>query len=208
MCKSVAWLYNWDQNHSKRHFWQDSIMGSTTVCEMGHGPYSWNSEIYGDNIYEHYSISSLFWVQFSWSLSYKYHPGAVSIWRCRLASIGITMLKIRRSGDRLIFNMGIPYLERLSLYWDGALRSLCIADDCNTDADCLHGSCLDTELYMPRRCFCEPGWFGKTCEKGTFITVTLHGRHGVSNHQQLDCLFHSFTIYRKTSSTSRTKSQT
>ena len=30
------------------------------------------------------------------------------------------MLKIRRSRDRLIFNMGILYLERRSLYWDGA----------------------------------------------------------------------------------------
>ena len=33
----------------------------------------------------------------------------------------IPMFKIRRSRDRLIFNMGIPYLERRSLYWDGAL---------------------------------------------------------------------------------------
>ena len=32
----------------------------------------------------------------------------------------ILMLKIRWSQDRLIFNMGIPYLERQSLYWDGA----------------------------------------------------------------------------------------
>ena len=33
---------------------------------------------------------------------------AVSISRCHLTSIGIPMLKIRRSHDRLIFNMGIP----------------------------------------------------------------------------------------------------
>ena len=30
------------------------------------------------------------------------------------------MLKIRRSNDRPIFNMGIPYLERRSLYCDSA----------------------------------------------------------------------------------------
>ena len=29
------------------------------------------------------------------------------------------MLKIRRSRDHLMFNMGIPYLERPSLYWNG-----------------------------------------------------------------------------------------
>ena len=33
----------------------------------------------------------------------------------------IPMLKIRRSHDRLIFNMGIPYMERRSLYWNTAL---------------------------------------------------------------------------------------
>ena len=33
--------------------------------------------------------------------------------------LGIPMLKIRRSRDRLIFNMEIPYLERRSLYWTG-----------------------------------------------------------------------------------------
>ena len=30
------------------------------------------------------------------------------------------MLKTRRSCDRLIFNMGTPYMERRSLYWDRA----------------------------------------------------------------------------------------
>ena len=36
------------------------------------------------------------------------HQGAVSVQRCCLTSIGIPMLKIRRSCDPLIFNMGIP----------------------------------------------------------------------------------------------------
>ena len=34
--------------------------------------------------------------------------GTVSTERCRLTSTGIPMLKIRRSCDRIIFNMGIP----------------------------------------------------------------------------------------------------
>ena len=38
------------------------------------------------------------------------YQGAVSIWRCRLTSIGIPVIKIRWSRDRLIFNMGIPIL--------------------------------------------------------------------------------------------------
>ena len=32
--------------------------------------------------------------------------------RCRLTGIGIPVLKIRRSHDRLIFNMGIPYITK------------------------------------------------------------------------------------------------
>ena len=42
-----------------------------------------------------------------WRFWYKKY-GAVSIWRCRLTSIGIPMLKMRQSHDRLIFSMGIP----------------------------------------------------------------------------------------------------
>ena len=59
-----------------------------------------------------------YWVQCLW---HGQSPGAVSIWRCHLTSIGIPMLLIRGSRDRLIFNIGIPYLERPSLYWYGAL---------------------------------------------------------------------------------------
>ena len=75
-----------------------------------------------------------FWIQISrlrgFARSYdktpyrvlKHGPGAVSIWICRLSRIGIPMLKIRRSLDRLIFNMAIAIhgLERPSLYWDRA----------------------------------------------------------------------------------------
>ena len=44
------------------------------------------------------------------------HLGAVSILRCRLSSIGIPMLKIRRFRDRLIFNMGIPIPGKDGIY--------------------------------------------------------------------------------------------
>ena len=48
--------------------------------------------------------------------------GAVSIKRC-LTGLGIPMLKIRRSGDRLIFNMGIPIPGKDSLYTETGPRS-------------------------------------------------------------------------------------
>ena len=47
------------------------------------------------------------------------------------------MLKIRRSRDRLIFNMGIPLMERRSLYWNEA-------QGCNLGNDC-HG---DTPYHV------------------------------------------------------------
>ena len=51
--------------------------------------------------------------------------GAVSVSKCRLTSMGISMLKIRRSHDRLIFNMGIPITGKDGfLYRDGALIPL------------------------------------------------------------------------------------
>ena len=41
--------------------------------------------------------------------AFHQNQGAVSTSRCRPTSIGIPIWKIRRSRDRLIFNMGIPY---------------------------------------------------------------------------------------------------
>ena len=53
----------------------------------------------------------------------QYHAwailGLLSIWKYRLTSKGIPIIKIRRSHDSLIFITEIPYLERSSLYWDG-----------------------------------------------------------------------------------------
>ena len=49
--------------------------------------------------------------------------GAVSTYRYRLTSIGIPIIKIRRSHDRLIFIMGILYKERRSLYWNRVLAN-------------------------------------------------------------------------------------
>ena len=40
--------------------------------------------------------------------NYRINQGVVSIKKCRLTSIGIRVLKIRRSRGRLFFNMGIP----------------------------------------------------------------------------------------------------
>ena len=49
--------------------------------------------------------------------------GAISIKRC-LTSIGIPMLKIRRSRDRLIFNMRIPIPGKDGLYIEMGPRSV------------------------------------------------------------------------------------
>ena len=45
-----------------------------------------------------------------------FNLGDVSIFRRHPTSVGIPMLKIRRSHDRLIFNMGIPKPRKDSLY--------------------------------------------------------------------------------------------
>ena len=47
---------------------------------------------------------------------YRCDHGGVSLYKYRLTGIGILMLKIKRSGDRLIFNMGIPILGKDGLY--------------------------------------------------------------------------------------------
>ena len=76
-----------------------------------------------------------FWVMYTWYIvlhwltpftpSIIFVPvkltlqGAVSIWICHLTNIAISMLKIRRTYNCLIFNMGIQYQERWSLYWGG-----------------------------------------------------------------------------------------
>ena len=67
------------------------------------------------------------------------------------------------------------YFSVWSLPYKITLWSWCIADDCHTDVDCNHGSCLDTGLFMPKRCFCEPGWFGKNCERGKFLMTSWNG---------------------------------
>ena len=48
------------------------------------------------------------------------YQGPVSIWRCRLTSIGVPIIKIRLSHDRLILILEIPYRERQYLYWHWA----------------------------------------------------------------------------------------
>ena len=46
----------------------------------------------------HYTLNYIKWIK---------KTGAVSSYGCRITSIGIPMLKIRRSRNRLIFNLGI-----------------------------------------------------------------------------------------------------
>ena len=66
-----------------------------------------------------------YYLWYAWAIimclwhSFKYNDLGVSISRY-LTSIGIPMLKIRRSHDRVIFNMGSHPWERPPLYRDGA----------------------------------------------------------------------------------------
>ena len=62
-----------------------------------------------------------FWKLYSPYFSKKYQ-GPVSIERRSFPGMGIPMLKIRRSRDRLIFNMGIPIPVRRNLYNETAPR--------------------------------------------------------------------------------------
>ena len=52
------------------------------------------------------------------------HADSDSILRYRLTRIGIPLLKIRRSRDRLISNMGIPIPGKDSLYTETGPRSI------------------------------------------------------------------------------------
>ena len=51
-------------------------------------------------------------------------PGADSIWRCRLISIGIPIVEIRRPYDHLISTMGIPIPGRWHLYIESGPRTV------------------------------------------------------------------------------------
>ena len=70
----------------------------------------------------------------------------------------IPMFKIRRSVDRLIFNMGIPIpWERRFLYWDGALLAIYYA-----------WLCLDTE-----RVYQYSGWLLWDGDNRTAVTLSV-----------------------------------
>lgn len=63
------------------------------------------------------------------------------------------------------------------LLYEADVFTLCRpSDDCQSDADCHgHGLCSVSEgFYHRRRCFCDIGYFGKTCEKGTAMQINRH----------------------------------
>ena len=59
---------------------------------------------------------------YTWILSVILSPfnllGVVSAWRCDRTSIGITIIKVRRSHVRLFLIIRFQYIERRSLYWN------------------------------------------------------------------------------------------
>ena len=89
-----------------QNFHQIWIAGSNSALK-------WLSSISICNFIQIYNSTSHWW---SVNISSSSTQRAVSILRCRLTNIGIPMLKIRRSCDRLIFNMGIPIPGKDSLY--------------------------------------------------------------------------------------------
>ena len=78
------------------------------------------------------------------------HQGPVSIWRPSFPGMGIPMLKIRRSPDHLIFNMGIPILVRrwfltLGLFGRRVIVVACVCPSVRLSV-CLFPSSLLTQL--------------------------------------------------------------
>ena len=96
-------------------------------------------------------LPSFGWNHQQWVVAYvkKQHepePGGVSIQRCRLTSIGIPMLKIRRSYDRLIFNIGIRSRGKMVfISRRGRVPALVII----YAWPCIHDQCHE-KLYLPR----------------------------------------------------------
>ena len=69
--------------------------------------------------------------------------GPDSIQRCHLTSIGIPIVEIRRSYDRLISTMGFPILVRLYLYIESGPRAQWLARSPDTSiSNMLYVSCL------------------------------------------------------------------
>ena len=89
--------------------------------------------------------------------------GAVSIKRCHLTSIGISMLKIRRSHRSSYLLHGDPHTwKRRSLYWDGLVEVAVAAVQLSAGVFDLHGVIADLHSNV---------------DKGTFRI--LHGKvHG------------------------------
>ena len=69
---------------------------------------------------------------FPWYSTQNLHISAQSQYKDHLYRYWIIMLKIRRSWDRLIFNMGIPILVRQYLYIEMGLWTLFRYEDCHS----------------------------------------------------------------------------
>ena len=88
----------------------------------------------------------------------KSDQGAVSISRPFFPGMGIPMLKIRRSRDRPIFNMGIPILVRGHLYIETAPRAVCtstekIQSNCWVLHEVIYSKLLISFSYLVSMCF-------------------------------------------------------
>ena len=80
------------------------------LLQFRDGSAHWPGAVQGHNFLCHGLDHSAFW-------------GPSQYEKCRLTSIGIPVLKIRRSRDRLIFKMGIPIPGKDGLYIETGRRS-------------------------------------------------------------------------------------
>ena len=69
---------------------------------------------FAENIFSN-AISQMKFIVFYWSFTVIYSQGLYSLRRRRLMGIGIPIINLRRSDDRLRFIMGIPLLIRRCL---------------------------------------------------------------------------------------------
>ena len=72
-------------------------------------------------------------------------------------------------------------------------RHISELDECDSSPCANHGTCHDYINFY--NCTCLEGFAGVNCDLGKYtwiepiIIVTSYRRHGVLNHQQLDCSF-------------------
>ena len=110
---------NWSCNHSKTNHHVHILDILYSICPIQisqtqqHKSQEWLEQFV--DIQNHVILRGVLWGRQLFILRAS-HSRALSQYKDRFSGVGIPMLKIRRSLDRLIFNKGIPILVRRHLY--------------------------------------------------------------------------------------------